>query len=222
MAKHTKDVEEAVAVIGLGRFGSSLALELDATGVDVLAIDHDPKLVQQLANRIPRVVCADTTKEEVLRQLGVHEYRKVVVAIGTDMEASILTASLLLAFGVPKVWAKAINAAHGKILDRLGVHTVVYPEHDMGQRVAHLVRGRMQDYIEFEGDFSMVKTNPPRAIVGLPLRPEDLLKTYGVTLVAVRRSDGFVYATPGVVLQQSDSVIVAGRTKDVERFSELD
>ncbi len=156
----------AVVVIGLGRFGRALALELVDEETEVLGIDEDPEVVQLLSGSLTHVVRADSTKEAVLRQLAVHEFDRAVVAIGTDLEASILTASLLVSFGIQDVWAKAISEAHGRILSQLGVQHVVYPEHDMGQRVAHLVRGRMLDYIEFEDDFAMVKTTPPAEIVG--------------------------------------------------------
>lgn len=158
----------SVVVIGLGRFGRALALELVDEDTEVLGIDESAEVVQALSGHLTHAVRADSTKEDALRQLGVHEFDRAVVAIGTDLEASILTASLLISFGIENVWAKAISEAHGRILTQLGVHHVVYPEHDMGQRVAHLVRGRMLDYIEFEDDFAMVKTNPPADIVGLP------------------------------------------------------
>ncbi|MEU3389293.1 potassium channel family protein [Streptomyces albidoflavus] len=212
----------SVVVIGLGRFGRALALELVDEDTEVLGIDESTEVVQALSGHLTHAVRADSTKEDALRQLGVHEFDRAVVAIGTDLEASILTASLLISFGVENVWAKAISEAHGRILTQLGVHHVVYPEHDMGQRVAHLVRGRMLDYIEFEDDFAMVKTNPPADIVGLPLANSAVRARHGVTVVAVKRpGEGFTYATPETVVEADDTIIVAGRTRATERFSEL-
>lgn len=145
-----------------------------------------------------------------------------MVGIGTDLEASILTACLLVSFGIQDVWAKAISEAHGRILTQIGVQHVVYPEHDMGQRVAHLVRGRMLDYIEFEDDFAMVKTSPPADIIGLRLGDSGVRTRHGVPVVAIKRpGEGFTYATAGTVLQEGDTIIVAGRTRKTERFSEL-
>lgn len=213
---------DSVVVIGLGRFGQALARELVEEETEVLAIDLDADVVQSLTGTLTHVVRADSTKEEVLRQLAVHEFSRAVVAIGTNLEASILTASLLVSFGIPDVWGKATSEAHGRILDQLGVHHVVYPEHDMGQRVAHLVRGRMLDYIEFEDDFAMAKTTPPAEMVGLRLAETSIRRRYGLTVVAVKRSgEGFTYATPETVLQQHDTIIVAGRTRETERFSDL-
>ncbi|MBO8193064.1 TrkA family potassium uptake protein [Streptomyces oryzae] len=214
--------QDSVVVIGLGRFGRSLALELVDEETEVLGIDEDPEIVQAMAGSLTHAVRADSTKEDALRQLGVHEFDRAVVAIGTDLEASILTASLLISFGIENVWAKAISEAHGRILTQLGVQHVVYPEHDMGQRVAHLVRGRMLDYIEFEDDFALVKTNPPAEILDIPLARSAVRTQYGVTVVAIKRpGEGFTYATPDTVVKAEDTIIVAGRTRATERFSEL-
>ncbi|MEU0088920.1 TrkA family potassium uptake protein [Streptomyces sp. NPDC006274] len=213
---------DSVVVIGLGRFGRALALELVDEHTEVLGIDEDAELVQQLSGSLTHVVRADSTKEDALRQLAVHEFNRAVVAIGTDLEASILTASLLVSFGIEDVWAKAISEAHGRILTQIGVHHVVYPEHDMGQRVAHLVRGRMLDYIEFEDDFAMVKTDPPTEVIGKRLADSTVRSRYGVTVVAIKRpGEGFTYATADTVVRADDTIIVAGRTRQTERFSEL-
>ncbi|MGW7520974.1 potassium channel family protein [Streptomyces sp. NPDC054796] len=212
----------AVAVIGLGRFGSALALELVDEDTEVLGIDANAEIVQSHSGSLTHVVRADSTREEALRQLGVHEFDRAVVGIGSDLEASILTASLLVSFGVQDVWAKATSTAHGRILTQLGVHHVVYPEHDMGQRVAHLVRGRMLDYIEFEDDFALVKTTPPADIVGKRLADSTIRSRFGLTVVAIKRpGQGFTYATADTVVEADDTIIVAGRTRQTEHFSEL-
>jgi trk system potassium uptake protein TrkA len=214
---------DGIVVIGLGRFGSSLALELVDEETEVLGIDSRPDVVQQHAVLLTHAVVADTTNEEALRQLSVHEFDRAVVAIGTDVESSILTTSLLVRFGIRHIWAKAISDAHGRVLDQVGAHHVIYPERDMGQRVAHLVRGRMLDYIEFEDDFAMVKTNPPAELLGKPLGETGLRARYEVTVVAVkRRGEGFTYATTETVLRPGDVVIVAGRTRKAEHFSEVE
>ena len=213
---------DAVVVIGLGRFGQALALELADEDTEVLGIDSDQEIVQSLSGSLTHVVRADSTREEALRQLAVHEFGRAVVGIGTNLEASILTASLLISFGIRDVWAKATSEAHGRILSQLGVHHVVYPEHDMGQRVAHLVRGRMLDYIEFEDDFALVKTNPPADVLGQRLAESEVRSRHGVTVVAIKRpGEGFTYATPDTVVERDDTIIVAGRTRHTERFSEL-
>ena len=211
-----------VVVVGLGRFGKSLALELVEEGTEVLGIDDNPKTVQSLAGRLTHVVEADSTNEEALRQLSVHEFDRAVVAIGSDLEASILTSSILVNFGVRDIWAKAISHSHARILSQLGVHHVVRPEHDMGKRVAHLVRGRMVDYIEFDDGYAIVKTQPPTSILGLPLGESRVRSRYGVTIVGVKRSGAdFTHATPETVVFEGDLIIVSGPEDGVERFSDL-
>lgn len=214
--------DESVVVIGLGRFGSSLALELLRRDIQVLAMDSSVKQVQALSARIPHVVVADATDPEVLVQLGVVEFRRAVVAIGTDQEASILATANLADMEISDIWAKAISRQHGRILQRVGAHHVVLPEHDMGERVAHLVSGEMLDYIELDEGYVMAKTRPPREIVGTPLGQTGLRARYGVTIVAVKPQNGsFTYADRDTLLQYGDIIMVAGPEDKVERFSSL-
>jgi trk system potassium uptake protein len=211
-----------VVVIGLGRFGSSLALELEAHGTEVMGIDTDPKLVQRHADELTHAVVADSTDAEVMRQLGVDEFQRAVVGIGTDLEASILTTAVLVDFDVPSIWAKAISREHGRILERIGAHHVVLPEHEMGERVAHLVTGRMLDFIEFEDDYALIKTRAPEEAVGRSLGESKLRSKYGVTVVGVKRpGEGFTYATADTMVNRGDVLIVAGRTAEVEQVSDL-
>jgi trk system potassium uptake protein TrkA len=216
---------EPVVVIGLGRFGTALALELFDSGTEVLGIDSRPKVVQSLAIRLPHVVTADSTEIEALNQLGVSEFHHAVVGIGTDIQASILTTSLLSELEIPDIWAKAISGQHGKILRRVGAHHVVFSEHDMGERVAHLLSGRLLDYVEVDEDYAMIKTRPPRDLVGMALNETRLRTRYGVTVVAVKseaniggRRD-FTHAAPDTVLMYGDEILVLGRL-DIERFAE--
>lgn len=231
MAKHPlfapKSLERiaeanSVVVIGLGRFGGALALELAAAGTEVLGIDLNEDVVQSFNGRLTHVVRADSTKEEALRQLSVHEFDRAVVGIGSDLEASILTTSSLLRFKKPTIWAKAVSTAHGQILEQLGVEHVVRPEEDMGRRVAHLVRGAMLDYIEFEDGFAMVKTRPPKEALNQPLGETGIRAKHHITVVAVKRKNGeWDYTTPQTVLHQDDEIIVAGATSAAERFATL-
>lgn len=202
---------DSVAVIGLGRFGGLLALELEAQGTEVLGIDADESIVQSFNGRPTHVVRADSTQEEVLRQLSVHEFDRAVVGIGTDIEASILATSRLLKFQGPQIWAKAISEPHTEILGQLGVDHVIRPEHDMGKRVAHLVRGGILDYVEFEDDFVMVRTTPPAEAQDLPLGILGLRDKYGITIVAFKRLGGtWGHSTAQTVLYDDDQIIVQG------------
>ncbi|HEV2783466.1 MAG TPA: TrkA family potassium uptake protein [Actinophytocola sp.] len=211
-----------IAVLGLGRFGSSLAIELARDGREVLGIDADERLVQDHAEELTRAVVADTTDADALRQLGVPDLETAVVAIGDNLEASILTTSLLVDFGIANIWAKATSREQGRILQRIGAHHVVLPEHDMGERVAHLVTGRMLDYIEFEDDYALAKTIAPAEAVGRSLGESQLRSKYRVTVVGIKRSgEGFTYATADTVVRRGDVLILAGRTAEVERVANL-
>lgn len=217
-----RNPSNAVVVVGLGRFGRSLALELMKEGIEVLGIDGDRKVVQSLAGRLTHVVEADSTDEDAMRQLGVDEFERAVIGMGTHLEASILSASVVLSLGVPNVWAKAISASHARILSQIGVHHVVRPEHDMGKRVAHLVVGRMIEYIEFDDGYAFAKTRPPRALLGRSLAGYGVRQEYGITVVGVKQiGRDFTYATAETVLHDGDEIIVSGRKSDVERFSSL-
>lgn len=213
---------QAVAVIGLGRFGQSLALELMRGGTEVLGIDAREDVVQSLNGKLTHVVTADSTKEEVLRQLSLPDFERVVVAIGSDVEASILTTSLLLRFGVPHIWAKAVSEPHGTILEQLGVKHVTYPEKDMGKRLAHLVLGSMQDYIEIDQDFVLVKTAPPAEVLGVPLSESQIRAKHGVTVTALLRPGStWSYASADTVIEAGDTILIAGPTRLAEKFSLL-
>lgn len=219
MAKN--DDNNQVVVIGLGRFGSSLAAELVLRGSEVLALDSRPNVVQRYADELTHTAVADSTDPESLRQLGVHQFKRAVVAIGTELEASILTTSLLADFGIPHIWAKATSRQHGRILERVGAHHVVLPEHEMGERVAHLVNGRMLDYIELAEHYALIKIHAPAEAVGTTLGELKLRSKYGVTVVGIKRpGEDFTYATADTTVGRQDMLIVAGTTTQVEAFAE--
>jgi trk system potassium uptake protein TrkA len=211
-----------IVVIGLGRFGTALALELVKTGREVLGIDSDERLVQANAESLTHVVQADTTDEATLRELGIQDFDSAVVAIGSDLEASILTASLLLQLGVPEVWAKATSVSHGRILEQLGVQHVIFPEMDMGKRVAHMVSGESLDYIQLDEDFVMAKTEVPESFDGKTLSEMKFRSNHGVTVVATRKQgESYLPSFPETVLQSGDVMIVSGRTSQVEDFCRM-
>jgi trk/ktr system potassium uptake protein len=209
-------------VIGLGRFGGGLAETLVGLGHEVLGVDADPKTVQDFAGMLTHVVEADSTSEAAMRQLGAGEFETAVVAIGTDIEASILTTSVLADLGAPRIVAKAVTAAHGRILERVGAHRVVFPERDMGIRVGHSLAGSMLDYFELDPGFAIVETTVPRALVGKTLAEAEVRQRYGVTVVYVKPAGGsFTYATPDTVAREGDILVVAGEKARAEAFGEL-
>ena len=213
--------DEGVLVIGLGRFGAAIALTLEKLGTQVLAIDTDPDLVQKYSGQLTHVVRADATQPEVLEQVGAGDFRIAVVGVGTSIESSVLISTNLVDLGKPVIWAKAISSAHGRILQRIGAHHVVYPEADAGKRVAHLVNGRLLDFIEFDDDFAIVKMRAPREVEGKTLAEADIRQRFGVTVVGVKTpGKDFTYAVPETVVAAHDLLIVSGRTGLIEKFSQ--
>ncbi len=213
---------DSVVVIGLGRFGTGVAKSLVELGHDVLAIEANGETVEELAGVLPHIVQADSTDLETLRQLGVQDFAHAVVSIGSDLEASVLTVLNLGQLGVKDIWAKANNPQHGQIAERVGAHHVVYPETDMGERVAHLVTGKMIDFIEFDDGFAIAKTRSPKETHNKSLATSEVRKRHGITVVGIkRRHEDFIYAMPDTEVKPGDHLIVAGPTRKVERFSAL-
>jgi trk system potassium uptake protein TrkA len=209
-------------VIGLGRFGSAVADSLLRLGHEVFGIDENADIVQRWSDRLTHVVQADTTDSDVLRQLGVADFRHAVVGIGADIEASVLTVLALEELGVPDIWAKATTVKHGRILERTGAKHVLYPEAAMGERVAHMVAGKMIEFIEFEDGFAIAKTCAPTDAVGKSLAESALRTKHGVTVVGVKRAKAdFVHALPETRLEAGDMLIVSGPTERVEAFAAL-
>lgn len=215
--------DKAVLVVGLGRFGGALAETLVELDYEVLAIDADGDLVQSYSEKLTHVVEADSTDVAALRQLGAQDFGRAVVAIGTDIESSILTTSSLVDLGIPEIWAKAVTEAHGRILDRVGAHHVVFPEHDMGERLAHVVTGKMIDYIELDPHFALVETCAPAALVGKTLGEAEVRKRYGITVVCIKtHGQPFTYATAETRVATDDILVVAGETAKAEAFANLE
>lgn len=219
---YTQPTDTRIAVIGMGRFGYSLASELMRRGWDVLGVDTNARRVQKFSEEFSHVVEADCSDEQVLEQLGLREFTHVVVGIGSDVEASILITSNLLDAGVPNIWAKAVSRQHAKILERLGAHHVVLPEHEMGERVAHLVTGRMLDFIQLDEDYALVKTLAPESITGVPLGRSEPRSNWGITVVGLKRpGQGFTHATADTVVEIGDIIVVTGPTTAVVKFADL-
>lgn len=209
-----------VLVIGLGRFGSATALQLARQGREVLGVERDPALVQKMSGQLTHVVEAEATDIDALRQVGASDFTAAVVGAGTSIESSVLITANLVDLGIDRIWAKAISPAHGKILARIGAHHVIFPEADAGRRTAHLVSGRLLDYIEFDDDFAIVKMYPPRETQGFTLGESDVRSKYGVTVVGVKSpGEDFTYARPETMVTSRDLLIVSGHVDLIERFA---
>ncbi|MBW7474594.1 TrkA family potassium uptake protein [Paenibacillus oenotherae] len=209
-------------IIGLGRFGSSLARELIELGYEVLGVDKDEEVVQEMSNVLTHAVVAESTDEEVLRSLGVRNFDTGVVAIGDDIQASILTTILLTDLGVKQVVAKAMTELHGRVLEKIGVHRVVYPERDMGIRVAHqLVSPNLLDYIELSKEYTIAELSVPKCLSGKSLQELNPRARFGCSIVAINKSSGIIIAPAATdVLQERDIMVVIGTNEQIEEFEE--
>lgn len=210
------------AVIGLGRFGSSVAKTLYSMGCQVLAIDPDEERVRAMVQFATRAVAADATDEQVLRSLGIRNFDVVIVGIGGDIQASIMITLMLKELGVNYVVAKAQSEVHGKVLFRVGADRVVFPERDMGFRVAqNLISSNILEYIELSPDVSMIEIVAPCNIVGKELRQLDLRNRFNINVIALKHGEN-VNITPHADdrIQKGDVLVVVGLKEDLKRFEQ--
>jgi K+ transport systems, NAD-binding component len=210
-------------IIGLGRFGSSLGKELVKLGYEVLGIDKNEETVDDMSRELTHVVAADATDEETLRALGVRNFDCGIVAIGDDIQSSILATIQLMDIGVKSVVAKALSELHGRVLEKLGVDRVIYPERDMGIRVAHqLVSPNLLDYIELSKDYTIAELAVPNCLNGKSLQDINTRARYGCSIVAINKPKGGVIIAPAAneVLAEKDVMVVIGTNKQIEQFEE--
>ncbi|MGF6879209.1 potassium channel family protein [Paraburkholderia sp. MM5477-R1] len=211
---------DSVVVIGLGRFGCAVAQSLLRLGHDVMGIDRDEQQVQLWADRLTHAVQADSTNVNTLRQLGVADFPHAIVGIGSDLSASLMTLMALTELQIKDIWLKAVTTEHAQIAQRIGAHHVVYPEAEMGERIAHLITGRIVDYIEFGEGFAVAAIHAPAPTHNRPLADCGVLEAFGVMVMAVRRAgEEFQHAGPDTVVVPGDLLIVSGPASRVEEFA---
>jgi trk system potassium uptake protein TrkA len=210
-------------VIGLGRFGSSIAKTLYNLGYDVLGIDNNEEIVQNIASSITHSVQADATDENTLKALGVRNFDVAIVSIGDDIQASILVTLILKEMGIKYVVGKAQNELHGKVLYKIGADRVIFPERDMGIRVAHnLVSSNILDYIELSPDFSIVEVNAIPEWINKTLRQLNMRTKYGLNVMAIKRNNE-VMISPHAddMILENDILVVVGQKQDIEKLEKI-
>ena len=211
------------AVIGLGHFGSSVARTLRHLGHEVLVIDDSPDKVQQAIDDrfATEGLSLDATNIHAIEDLGLQGFDGVVIAIGENLQDSILTALNLLELGVKNIVAKASTPAHGKILEKLNVPTVVYPEHDMGERVAKsLVQTNILEGFELDPRYSVVEIRAGEALIGRSLKQLDLRARYGIYVMAIKNASRelAIVPSPDIYIQEKDILLVLGENKQIQKF----
>ncbi|MCA0969448.1 TrkA family potassium uptake protein [Halobacillus litoralis] len=213
-------MKKEFAVIGLGRFGGSICRELSREGMEVLALDLDEDKVNEYRDIAAHAVIADSTDENVLKELGLRNIDHVIVAIGDNIQASILTALMLKELGIKTITVKAQNDYHEKVLNKIGADHVVHPERDMGKRIAHnIISNNILDYIELSDDHSVVEVKAGSKMSGRTLVDLDIRAQYGCNVVAIKRKkDVIVSPMATEEIRESDVLIVIGADKDISRF----
>lgn len=208
------------AVIGMGRFGSSIAKTLYNLGFEVLAIDENEARIQDIIDTVTHAVQANSTDEDALKALGIRNFDVVVVAIGQDIQSSILTALILKDLGVPMLIVKAQNELHGKVVKKIGADKVIFPERDMGQRVAHhLISNNIMDFIELSDDYSIVEIMAAKKMVGKNLRQLDIRAKFGCNVIAVKSPDKMNIAPHAEdIIKENDILIVVGDNEHLQTF----
>jgi len=213
-------VKKEFAVIGLGRFGGSIVEELRELDVDVLAIDVDAERVKDFQDIATESVIADTTEEQVLKDLGLRNFDHVVVAIGDNIQSSILTTLLLKDLDVNRVTVKAQSSYHARVLEKIGADFVVHPERDMGRRIAHkLVSNSVMDYLELGGEYSVVEYLANEKMIGRSILDLDIRAEYGISIMAIKREDDIIVSPdPAVKVLTGDVLISIGNDEDLNYF----
>ena len=214
-------MKQQFVVIGLGRFGGAVSRTLIELGHEVIGIDRNMRRVQELASILPLVYEADSTDEAVMRELGVHLADHAVVAIGDDLQASILTTLILKDIGVPMVTAKAASEYHRRVLERIGADHIVQPERDTGIRLAHRLTSKsIVDYLELSPDFSLVEVVAPKEMHGKSLKELNLRAKFGCNVVAIRRADNSVNVSPMAedVIREGDVLVMIGSNRNISRY----
>ena len=197
-------------VIGLGRFGASIATTLYSLGNDVLVIDKNEDLIQDIASEVTHAVQADATDENALKSLGIRNFDVAIISIGGDIHSSVMATLIVRELGVKYIIAKGNGELHAKVLYKIGADRVVLPEKDMGVRVAHnIISSSILDYIELSSDYSIMEVKAFKDWVGKDLKSLDLRKKYGINVIAIKTGEKINLNPAADDIVCKDNVIVA-------------
>ena len=213
-------MKKEFVVIGLGRFGGSIAKELIHQGADVMVIDSSADRVDELAHIATQAIVADTTDEAVVKSLGLWNYEHIIVAIGENIQASILTTLILKESGVPKITVKAQNDYHEKVLRKIGADFVVHPERDMGIRIANnMMSNNVLDYLELSDEHSIMEIRVNEKLAGHTIIELDIRAKYGINIVGIKREENIIVSPPAnEMIANGDILLVIGADVDINRF----
>lgn len=213
-------LNKTYAIFGLGRYGVSVAKELVRNGAEVIAVDHNENIVNSLVNELPFCKCADTTNKEVLTKLGIANVDTVVVAMASNIEASVMTVLLCKELGVPHVIAKCSNDMHYKILTKVGADKVVFPEKESGTRQAkNLLSSGIMDVIELNTEVSMIELDVKKDWIGKTLMDLNLRKKYSINVIAIKENGKIeIDIDPKTPLTEKMKLVVIGKTAKLSKI----
>ena len=212
--------KKTFAVIGMGRFGSSVVEELTKSGFDVLVIDRDEQRVQKMSKLATHAVCLDTSDESALKDVGIQTIDHVIVAIGKDIEDSILTTLILKELGVARITVKVQNEYHEKVVKRLGADEVIQPERAAGKRLAHkIVTNNILEYYDLSENHSFIVLEASKKIIDSTVINLDLRSRYNINIVAIKRGEDVIIPGPEESFQENDQLLLVGKNTDLEKFS---
>lgn len=216
--------DKQFAVIGLGRFGRALVEELNKMGYEVLAIDYNEDRVHDVIDAATQAVQADATDEQALKSLDIKDFDVAIVSIGENIQANILATIMLKELGVKRVVAKAHNALHGKVLEKIGADLVIYPERDMGIKLARsLVSQNILDQIYLSPGYSIMEMVTPKVFAGKSLADIGLRNKMGITVLAVKRGEEIIVAPlANQVIQAGDVLVAIGKDEDLQKLIEME
>lgn len=213
------------AVIGLGRFGASVARTLASKNYQVITIDKDENKIQDISAAVTQSVCLDATDEKALKAVGIEQIDVVVISVGNDIESSILITLLLKQIGIKEVIVKAVTPQQGKVLEKIGADKIIFPERDMGERLANaLTSPKVADYLQLSGKCSIIEIEPPKDFIGKTLKSLSIRSKYKLNIVAIKRKDKSGEDTVNVVpmaeeiISEGDMLLVAGANEDIEKL----
>ncbi len=212
-------MKKSFAVIGLGSFGRSVAQELIALEAEILCIDNKEDRINKISKVAQNAVICDSTDEEALRDLGIGNIDHVIVCIGNDVQASILTTLIVKDLGVKRVTVKVLNEYHAKVVERIGADEIIYPERQMGKRFARrIISDSILEVLELTKDFSYVEVTTPKKFVGKSIIELDVRRNFGLNVVSIKRDNKIITPTAAGSIESDDILMIVGSNKEISKF----
>lgn len=217
-------MKKQFVIIGCGRFGTSVAQKLSELGCEVMAVDSSEETVQNISDHVTYAVQADATDEKAINAIGIRNFDVAVITIGADIQASIMVTLMVKELGVKHIVAKAQNEMHAKVLYRIGADRVVFPEREMGVKVAkNLVSNKILDYIELSRDYTIVEITPLKSWIGKSLLELNVRSKFGINVIAIKHLSNInINVSPNEIINEYDILVVIGHNDDIKKVESVE